>query len=1075
MKLFDRNRAGDILAASEHNREVLFAYCSEYRPSISLPYRLRRSSRFRDRKTSLFRFVEALIMILHTEPPATSRFQASYGSANPRLLIVILAGLLILSGIFTARAQSDKEVRPLEPGKIIEREIVADETHQYNLALTAGHYLRVALEQEGFRAVAAIFGPDGKKLAEATGGSFSQRALHLNMVTGASGPYRLEVRSLAKNAASARYKLSIGELRAATDQDRSLVAAERSLDEATILYRQATAGSLQKAIEKYREALSLYRKASNRSGEATALYYIGLAYTSLDERRQAVDFFEQALALYRASGDRYNEAGMLYRIGDAYAALSEYQRAIDFYNQALIVSRAMNDRRAEAAVVSGIGRAYSSLGEHQKALESMDQVLTVFREASDRRNEAATLHTIGGIYISLGEGRKALESFNQSLSLFRALGDRGREASALNGIGSAYALLNEPEKALDTYNQALPLYRAASQRTGEAAALNNIGRLYLLRGEAQKALEFHSQALALIRAVSNRRGEARMSYNIARAHRSLGNLTEARSYSEAAIEIAESLRFDVSSEQLRTSFFASVRDFYELDIDLLMQMHKRRPSEGDISAAFETSERARARSLLELLAEARVDIRQGVDSALVERERRLGRLLNTKAERQTQLLAGKHTPEEAATSAKEIDALLAEYRQTQAEIRAASKQYARLTQPQPVSLKEIQQQLLDQSTLLLEYALGEERSYLWVVSPDSITGHELPARAEIESAARSFYELAKSASADDRVEEAGAALSRMLLGPAADRLETKRLVIIADGVLHYIPFAALPAPVARRSDAATKAPLIVSNEIVTLPSASVLVEMRRELADRKPAAKAVAVFADPVFSSDDPRLKTTGVAAKVEQALTPDLERAMRDVGVEARFQRLPFSRREAEAITAAVPRGQSAKALDFQASRDAATDAALSDYRVVHFATHGLLDSNNPELSGIVLSLVDQSGQSQNGFLRMHEIYNLKLPAELVVLSACRTGLGKDIRGEGLVGLTRGFMYAGAARIVASLWKVDDAATADLMNRFYRAMFVRRMRPAAALREAQVEMWRQKRWRSPYYWAAFVLQGEWR
>jgi CHAT domain-containing protein len=201
----------------------------------------------------------------------------------------------------------------------------------------------------------------------------------------------------------------------------------------------------------------------------------------------------------------------------------------------------------------------------------------------------------------------------------------------------------------------------------------------------------------------------------------------------------------------------------------------------------------------------------------------------------------------------------------------------------------------------------------------------------------------------------------------------------------------------------------------------------------------------------------------------------MRDVGVEAGFQRLPFSRREAEAITATVPRGQWAKALDFQASRDAATDAGLSDYRVVHFATHGLLDSNNPELSGVVLSLVDQRGQSQNGFLRLHEIYNLKLPVELVVLSACRTGLGKDIRGEGLVGLTRGFMYAGAARIVASMWKVDDAATANLMKGFYRAMFVRGMRPAAALREAQVEMWRQKRWRSPYYWAAFVLQGEWR
>jgi CHAT domain-containing protein len=251
--------------------------------------------------------------------------------------------------------------------------------------------------------------------------------------------------------------------------------------------------------------------------------------------------------------------------------------------------------------------------------------------------------------------------------------------------------------------------------------------------------------------------------------------------------------------------------------------------------------------------------------------------------------------------------------------------------------------------------------------------------------------------------------------------------------------------------------------------------MRREIAGRKPATKAVAVFADPVFGRDDPRLKLRAVAAKSEQPSTGDLARAMRDVGVEAGFQRLPFSRREAEAITATVPRGQSSKALDFQASRDAVTDAELSNYRIVHFATHGLLDSNNPELSGIVLSLIDQQGQPQDGFLRLHEIYNLKLPADLVVLSACRTGLGKEIRGEGIVGLTRGFMYAGATRVVASLWKVGDAATAELMKRFYSLMFVKKLRPAAALREAQIEMWQQPRWRSPYYWAAFALQGEWR
>ena len=192
-------------------------------------------------------------------------------------------------------------------------------------------------------------------------------------------------------------------------------------------------------------------------------------------------------------------------------------------------------------------------------------------------------------------------------------------------------------------------------------------------------------------------------------------------------------------------------------------------------------------------------------------------------------------------------------------------------------------------------------------------------------------------------------------------------------------------------------------------------------------------------------------------------------------FERLPFSRREAEAITALTPKGRRLKALDFAASRATATSEQLSQYRIVHFATHGLLNNVHPELSGVVLSLVDEAGQPLDGFLRLHEVYNLKLPAELVVLSGCQTALGKEIKGEGLVGLTRGFMYAGAARALVSLWSVSDEATAELMKRFYRGVLKDGLRPAAALRAAQVAMGKDQWWEAPYYWAGFVLQGEWR
>ncbi|MBO0783823.1 MAG: CHAT domain-containing protein, partial [Ktedonobacteraceae bacterium] len=267
-------------------------------------------------------------------------------------------------------------------------------------------------------------------------------------------------------------------------------------------------------------------------------------------------------------------------------------------------------------------------------------------------------------------------------------------------------------------------------------------------------------------------------------------------------------------------------------------------------------------------------------------------------------------------------------------------------------------------------------------------------------------------------------------------------------------------------------PLIVKHEIIHLPSASALAVLRRELTERRPAPKMVAILADPVFSLDDSRVKLAGRHLAQDGNLS-DLTRAINDVRGD--LKRLLMTREEAQAISSITPPDEQLEALDFHASRALCTSDALSQYRIVHFATHGLLDSEHPYLSGLVLSLVNEQGQPQDGFLRLPEIFNLRLPAELVVLSACQTGLGKEVKGEGLVGLTRGFMYAGAVRVMASLWQVDDVATAELMKRFYRLMLQEEMRPAAALRAAQIEMLKKTQWQLPYYWGAFVLQGEWK
>jgi CHAT domain-containing protein len=316
-------------------------------------------------------------------------------------------------------------------------------------------------------------------------------------------------------------------------------------------------------------------------------------------------------------------------------------------------------------------------------------------------------------------------------------------------------------------------------------------------------------------------------------------------------------------------------------------------------------------------------------------------------------------------------------------------------------------------------------------------------------------------------------------------LRQKRLVIVADGALQYVSFAALPEPVTgdaqrNRPPTADYRPLILNHEIVSLPSASVLAVMRHETARRAPAAKSIAVLADPVFDKEDDRVQKksspSAVAAQSDSATTIG-KRALRDVGLlgdGVAVPRLPFTRQEAEAIAGLAPVDATLKALGFKASLATARSPELSHYRIVHFATHALVNANHPHLSGLLLSLVDEKGKPQDGFLSLNEVYNLNLPADLVVLSACQTAMGKEMRGEGLIGLTRGFMYAGARRVVASLWKVDDAATAELVKRFYRAMLKEGKPPAAALRAAQLEMARQKLWNSPFYWAGFVLQGEW-
>lgn len=903
----------------------------------------------------------------------------------------------------------------------------------------------------------------------------------------------------------------------------------------------------EKALVCHREALRLSRATADRRGEARSLHQVGEVYYNRSDLKDAIRYFNEALAVWQQTGDLKGRAQTLRYLGYTYTDLSDLPRALEYYGQSLALWREARDVRGEAQITNAIGLVHSLLGDKEQALEFYGKAADSFRAIGDREGTATALNGKGEVLSHLNELGQSLDCHEEAWQLCLALGDidgqmvslrhmgkvhqaRGNasvaageddaaqgsyaqavgyyeavlklstsrkdrrvEALSLMDIGNVYSSLAEHSKALDYFARALRLNRATRNRRGEALTLNSIGHIHETRGEPQKALAFYTAALPLTRATKDRARESLTLYNIAHAEFGAGRLAESRAHVESSLQIIESLRTNVASHELRSSYFASVRRYYELYTSVLMRLHATRPGEGLDVRALEASERARARGLLDMLSEADADIKQGISPELFERERALRQLLNAKAERQMLLLNAETETGLAASLAREIRALAAEYDEVEVQIRKQNPRYATLKQPRALALTEIQR-LLDDDTLLLEYALGVERSYLWAVTREGMTSHELPGSAEIEQAARNVYGLLTArqpvpgetaAARRGRIESAdasywpqAAALSRMLLSPVRERLASKRLLVVPDGALLYIPFGALPSPAADASpevvlspsavvseEGGANAPLIFKNEIVYLPSAAVLTALREETARRAPAPMLAAVLADPVFDREDPRLPPLAGETRLA-ALSPSPLLLLPP---------LPASKDEAETVMSLAAAGSSLKAVGFDANKELASGNKLKQYRIIHIATHGILDNQQPELSGLVLSRFDRRGNPRDGFLRLHDIYNLDLPVELVVLSACNTGLGKAINGEGLVGLTRGFMYAGASRVMASMWKVDDEATAALMKTFYDKMLREELTPAAALRQAQLELWRRKRWQAPYFWAAFTLQGDYR
>lgn len=861
---------------------------------------------------------------------------------------------------------------------------------------------------------------------------------------------------------------------------------------------RARLGDLDGAEEYWNQALAIMQRVIPGSiSVGFVMGNLGLASLRRGDLAKAQDYMQGEFAIEEKSiPDSLDFAKTLNNLGMVAKDRGDLTVGEGYLRRALAIKQRIAPESLDvASTLLNLGQLARHRRDLVRAADYAQHSLAIREKlAPGSALVAVSLDDLGQCAQESGELKAAADYYQKAVAIFEKVAPGSDElAVAEVNLGTIAADHHQRNEAEIHYRRALEIFKKTSPDSVEVAAiLDYFGRLAFDGGDAAKGEEYERQALAIQqKLIPNSSDHAESLAILASILREKGNLEEAAKLYGEAIDVLERqmARLGGSSE-VRAGFRAKHADYYADYADVLVEQKKP-------ELALNVLERSRGRTLLEMLATARVDVHQGIDPSLIEKERLLQATLDAKTNRKISLLEGEGPPQQIAKVDQEIGQTLSAYQELEGQIRTSSPKYSALTQPKPLTYVEVQR-LIDPQTALLFYSLGSQRSLVFLVTSQSLEAYHLPKGDEINAVARSIYDSLTSrnrwienetaSQRKARIDEgrsgfqhAAAHLSEIVLGPVAQKLAGKRLLIVADGALQLIPFAALPVPAG--SNAKAPLPLVAEHEIVSLPSASVLALLREQANQRASEfTKEVAILADPVFDENDPRVSKIA-EAKTEVSVphslpsesTQHLIRSIEETDVQrggVALPRLVFSRREAAAIMSLAKPGATMEALDFHANRQ--TALSLAQYRIVHFATHGLLDNEHPELSGLVLSLVDADGKPQDGFIDLQDVYNLTLTADLVVLSACETGLGKQISGEGLVGLTRGFMYAGASRVVASLWKVDDVATSELMAEFYRGMLSHGLAPAAALRQAQLVMLKGNRWADPYYWAAFALQGEW-
>jgi CHAT domain-containing protein/Tfp pilus assembly protein PilF len=849
---------------------------------------------------------------------------------------------------------------------------------------------------------------------------------------------------------------------------------------------QGRLGSSDEAIGFFKRSLEIWQKVGRPQEIASALQRLGLAYQRKQDYESQMQVFKEALTLAEASGDLTQQGRALSGLGASHYYLGRPGEAREIWEKALELLRQEGDAKTEALVENNLAVLYHNQGQFQRALELYTRLV---QKAVAPKDIGLMRANMGSLYAELGNPAEALENFKLASEAYHAVGDLENEVNVLVSMGLVRLQMKDPQAALAEYEkarqvlpeawgvvrsigmvqidlgkpgEALPLLRKAleiAKASGDpskvVATQSNLGSAYAKLGQKDLAAESLKQAIEIGGEIGNHRSVSDALLQRAELRRDEGRLEEALADIQGAVAGVESARRNIPGDQLRIGFFAARRTYYDLEIDLLMRLDRAHP--GKYAAqALEVSERARARGLLDLLAEGRIDVSQGLAPELRRREEDLSFKVS---KAQIQLRSGSEKPERIRGLQEELHQLDRQREQLDLDIRAVNRRYADVRYPIPLKLDQIQSLVLDDQTALLEYALGKERSTLFVVTRQAIGTYELPAASVITEQVERLRKGLERESLLGRQDYLDLAfqLYRDLLQPASSVLAGKpNLLVVADGALSYIPFEALLTEPAGGRSYRDLPYLLRQHSIAYIPSASVLAGLREPRQEPVPAdRKQVVAFAP--FAGPGSKTATRGAAPSTGAAAASRWS-----------FEPLPASLREISEIASLYPEA-SLKFVGSEANEDAVMhNPAVVGARRLHFATHAKIDEESPERSALVLS--ERPGE--DGLLEVAEIFNLKLSADLAVLSACETALGKEVTGEGLVGLSRAFFYAGVPSLVVSLWNVVDGSTPDLMLDFYKNLDHLQDK-AKALQTAKLSMIAKGNYAHPSYWAPFILLGE--